>query len=112
MDDNNIVAKDASATKVNTEKLSPLDEYATKISLEDREVFRDTEDGVQFRNVSWQSATIIFLKIQFAMSILAVPGALAVLGAVGGALSIVGWQALNTCMSPMWKSKNIELIDI
>jgi len=99
MDDNNIVAKDASAPKVNTEKLSPLDEYATKISLEDREVFRDTEDGVQFRNVSWQSATIIFLKIQFAMSILAVPGALAVLGAVGGALSIVGWQALNTYTS-------------
>ncbi|OAG02748.1 uncharacterized protein CC84DRAFT_1261448 [Paraphaeosphaeria sporulosa] len=41
-------------------------------------------------------ATIIFLKIQFAMSILAVPGALATLGAVGGALSIVGWQILNT----------------
>lgn len=30
------------------------------------------------------------------MSILAVPGALATLGAVGGALSIVGWQILNT----------------
>lgn len=31
------------------------------------------------------------------MSILAVPGALATLGAVGGALSIVGWEVLNTC---------------
>lgn len=30
------------------------------------------------------------------MSILAVPGALATLGAVGGALSIVGWEVLNT----------------
>ncbi|KAL2678524.1 hypothetical protein Neosp_009271 [[Neocosmospora] mangrovei] len=60
------------------------------------EVFRQTEDGVQFRTVSWQRATIIFLKIQFAMSILSVPGALATLGAVGGALSIVGWHTLNT----------------
>ena len=90
-------AKDFLAVEVNAEKTPSTNEYPTKQALEDREVFHDTEDGVQFRNVSWQSATIIFLKIQFAMSILAVPGALAVLGAVGGALSIVGWQALNTC---------------
>jgi hypothetical protein len=65
--------------------------------LEAREVFHDaTDGGVKFRTVSWQRATIIFLKIQFAMSILAVPGALATLGAVGGALSIVGWEVLNT----------------
>lgn len=62
-----------------------------------REIFKDTPDGVKFRTVSWQRATIIFLKIQFAMSILSVPGALATLGAVGGALSIVGWEVLNTC---------------
>lgn len=61
------------------------------------EVFKDSADGVNFRTVSWQRATIIFLKIQFAMSILSVPGALATLGAVGGALSIVGWEVLNTC---------------
>jgi hypothetical protein len=65
--------------------------------LEAREVFHDNAEGVKFRTVSWQRATIIFLKIQFAMSILAVPGALATLGAVGGALSIVGWEGLNTC---------------
>ncbi len=41
-------------------------------------------------------ACIVFLKIQFAMSVLAVPGALATLGAVGGGLSIVGWEVLNT----------------
>lgn len=65
--------------------------------LEAREIFHDdAEQGVKFRTVSWQRATIIFLKIQFAMSILAVPGALATLGAVGGALSIVGWEILNT----------------
>ncbi len=67
--------------------------------LEAREIFHDNAEGVKFRTVSWQRATIIFLKIQFAMSILAVPGALATLGAVGGALSIVGWEVLNTCES-------------
>ncbi|KAL6242937.1 hypothetical protein RBB50_010037 [Rhinocladiella similis] len=64
--------------------------------LEAREIFHDEAEGVKFRTVSWQRATVIFLKIQFAMSILAVPGALATLGAVGGALSIVGWEVLNT----------------
>ena len=65
---------------------------------EAHEVFKFTEDGVEFRTVSWQRASIIFLKIQFAMSILSVPAAVATLGAVGGALSIIGWAALNTCM--------------
>lgn len=64
---------------------------------EAHEVFKQDAGGVDFRTVSWPRATVIFLKIQFAMSILAVPGALATLGAVGGALSIVGWGALNTC---------------
>ncbi|EFX04795.1 amino acid transporter [Grosmannia clavigera kw1407] len=60
------------------------------------EVFKDSADGVNFRTVSWQSATVVFLKIQFAMSILSVPGSLSTLGAVGGSLSIVGWEILNT----------------
>lgn len=64
---------------------------------EAHEVFQREAGHVDFRTVSWPRATVIFLKIQFAMSILAVPGALATLGAVGGALSIVGWGALNTC---------------
>lgn len=65
---------------------------------ESHEVFKKTQNGgVDFRTVSWQRAAIIFLKIQFAMSILSVPSACAALGAVGGALSIVGWDALNTC---------------
>lgn len=68
------------------------------------EVFQETSEGVNFRTVSWQRATVLFLKIQFAMSILAVPGALGTLGAVGGALSIVGWQTLNTCTIPLGHS--------
>src|ERR1700761_2251068 len=72
---------------------------------ETQEVFKQNVDGVEFRTVSWQRATIIFLKIQFAMSILAVPGALASLGAVGGSLSIVGWMSLNICKVPkQWAS--------
>lgn len=70
--------------------------------LEAHEVFQQTTDGVNFRTVSWQRATIIFLKIQFAMSILSVPGSLATLGAVGGALSIIGWEILNTCLSLLY----------
>jgi hypothetical protein len=66
--------------------------------LERHEVFKKTTDGVNFRTVSWQRATIIFLKIQFALGVLSIPTSLYTLGAVGGALSILGWQVLNTCM--------------
>uniref|UniRef100_L2FDE2 Amino acid transporter n=1 Tax=Colletotrichum fructicola (strain Nara gc5) TaxID=1213859 RepID=L2FDE2_COLFN len=85
------------------DKVSPhvsdgqADVASTKGEIEEtHDVFRQTEDGVQFRTVSWQRATIIFCKIQFAMSILSVPGAFATLGAVPGAVSLVGWHALNT----------------
>ena len=87
---------------VNNDTITPYTSHAHPSSLdkseilEEREVFHDDGDHVKFRTVSWQRATIIFLKIQFAMSILAVPGALATLGAVGGGISIVGWAALNT----------------
>ncbi|KAK0378989.1 hypothetical protein CLIM01_03686 [Colletotrichum limetticola] len=86
---------------VNDDKIRPPSVHNEISSLKEQaltthEVFRDTEDGVQFRTVTWQSATIMFLKIQFAMSILSVPGAFATLGAVGGALSLVGWHVLNS----------------
>lgn len=80
------------------------------------EVFHETSEGVNFRTVSWQRATVLFLKIQFAMSILAVPSALGTLGAVGGALSIVGWQVLNTCTANLWTwismSQPCPLVDV
>lgn len=65
--------------------------------LESHEVFQKDADGVDFRNVSWQRATIIFLKIIFATGVLSIPTAMHTLGAVGGAFSVVGWQLLNTC---------------
>jgi hypothetical protein len=64
---------------------------------ESYEVFQANVNGVEFRTVSWQRATILFVKFNFAMSILSIPGALAALGSVGGSLSIIGFTSLNTC---------------
>ncbi|KAG9676179.1 amino acid transporter, partial [Aureobasidium melanogenum] len=63
---------------------------------EDFEVFKQTEDGVNFRTVGWPMATVIFLKTIFALGVLSIPAAMYSLGAVGGSLSVIGWQALNT----------------
>lgn len=63
---------------------------------EDFEVFKQTEDGVNFRTVGWPMATVIFLKTIFALGVLSIPAAMYTLGAVGGSLSVIGWQALNT----------------
>lgn len=67
-------------------------------SEDDFEVFKQTTDGVQFRSVGWVRASVIFLKVIFATGVLSIPTAMYGLGAVGGALSVVGWGALNTCM--------------
>ncbi|KAI0477145.1 putative amino acid transporter [Xylariaceae sp. FL0804] len=64
--------------------------------LESHEVFKKTTDGVEFRTVGWPRATVIFLKITFSLGVLSIPTAMSSLGAVGGALSIVAWQAVNT----------------
>ena len=63
---------------------------------EDFEVFKQTEDGVNFRTVGWPMATVIFLKTIFALGVLSIPAAMYTLGALGGALSVIAWQALNT----------------
>lgn len=68
------------------------------IDPEALEVFQRNVDGVEFRTVSWQRATVVFLKINFAMSIPTTPNALATFGAVGGGLSLVAWIVLNPCM--------------
>jgi hypothetical protein len=64
---------------------------------EKHEVFQKVTDGVDFRTVTWQRAVIIFIKTQIAIGVLGIPGALYSLGAVGGGLLIVGYQALNCC---------------
>lgn len=98
-------------------KISPIEQYSAsdrkeKCALEhgdvpdfdsdkgeSREVFQENVDGVEFRTVSWQRATVVFLKINFAMSILAIPAALGALGSVGGSLCIIGYTSLNVCES-------------
>ncbi|KAF4622822.1 hypothetical protein G7Y89_g14202 [Cudoniella acicularis] len=60
------------------------------------EVFKKTKDGVDFRTVGWCRASVIFLKIQFALGVLSIPTSMYTLGAVGGALSVIGWGLLNT----------------
>ncbi|KAI0015646.1 amino acid transporter [Xylariomycetidae sp. FL0641] len=65
-------------------------------NAEDQEVFKADGAGVNFRNVSWPRATVIFLKLIFATGVLSLPEAMYTLGAAGGALSLLGWTLLNT----------------
>lgn len=84
------------------EKTTPHTSEDDAVSIERggvQDVFQSNVDGVEFRTLSWQKAAIIFLKLNFAMSVLSIPGALAALGSVGGSLCIVGFTALNTCTS-------------
>lgn len=74
-----------------------LDEVEELEKREEHEVFQKSTEGVDFRTVTWQRAIIIMLKLQVATGLLGIPGALYSLGAVGGGISIVAWQALNTC---------------
>lgn len=69
------------------------------ISDDDREVFKANVNGVEFRTVTWQRAIIIFVKTQIAIGVLRIPSAFHSLGAVGSGLCIVGFQALNCCLS-------------
>ncbi|ESK89001.1 neutral amino acid permease [Moniliophthora roreri MCA 2997] len=70
--------------------------HSEEHSLEDQEVFKKTKDGVDFRTVGWPRAALVFLKVLFATGVLSIPTAMVSLGAVGGALSLVGWGLLNT----------------
>ncbi|KAE9380759.1 putative N amino acid transport system protein [Stipitochalara longipes BDJ] len=64
--------------------------------LEENEVFKKTHEGVDFRTVGWPRASVIFLKVIFATGVLSIPTAMYSLGALGGALSVIGWGLLNT----------------
>jgi hypothetical protein len=70
--------------------------HDANLSLEDQEVFKSTSEGVDFRTVTWQRLIIILLKVQIATGVLGIPGAMGSLGAVPGALLVIGWQAVNT----------------
>lgn len=100
MASHNIAQCESQASPSKHEKITlqtSNDEEPTIEKGEIRDVFQSNVDGVEFRTVSWQQACILFVKFNFAMSILSIPGALAALGSVGGSLCIVGFTSLNTC---------------
>lgn len=84
---------DLKAAQVNN---GPESVLVDELELESHEVFKKTDDGVDFRNVSWPFAAVIFLKTIFATGVLSIPSAMYSLGALGGALSVVGWSFMNT----------------
>lgn len=61
------------------------------------EVFKANADGVDFRTITLQRLIIILLKVQVATGVLSIPGALGSLGAIPGAINIIGWPVINTC---------------
>ncbi|KAK6374004.1 hypothetical protein LTS17_007974 [Exophiala oligosperma] len=63
---------------------------------DDFEVFKKSDDAVDFRTVGWPHASIILLKIQFALGVLNLPTVLYIVGALPGALLICAWGAYNT----------------
>ena len=74
-----------------------ISEGAVSAGQGEKEVFQSDGGTVNFRTVTWQRLIIILLKVQIATGVLSIPSALGTLGAVPGALVIVGWQAINTC---------------
>ena len=68
-----------------------------EVDLESRGIIQTGVDVLEFRIVSWQRAAIVFCKINFPMSILAIPEAISTVGAVGGSFILVGFACLNVC---------------
>lgn len=87
-------------------KVEAIDLVQTDNNHLEHEVFKKTEDGVDFRTVGWPRASIIFLKVQFAIGVLGIPSALYTLGALPGSLLVIAWGALNTCL---YQSKILHL---
>lgn len=71
-------------------------ELGRQEKVDDGEVFRQGDGVVDFRTVGWIQASVIFLKVIFATGVLTIPSAMFVLGALPGAINVLGWQALNT----------------
>jgi hypothetical protein len=65
-------------------------------SDDEGEIFQKTGHGVDFRTVTWQKASIVFLKILFATGVLSIPAAMYALGAAPGALLILAFGMVNT----------------
>ncbi|KAK9896400.1 putative amino acid transporter [Cystobasidium minutum MCA 4210] len=63
---------------------------------EEQAVFKTGEGVTNYRTVSWPKASVIFLKLIFAVGVLSIPDNLHTLGAVGGSIVVVVWGLINT----------------
>jgi len=80
-----------------TDEITPYETSSNGVGTADKlETFKKGEGTVDFRGVSWPRATVIFLKIIFAVGVLSIPVSMASLGAVAGSLVVLGFGALNT----------------
>ncbi|KAF2102791.1 neutral amino acid permease [Rhizodiscina lignyota] len=62
----------------------------------EHEVFRKDDDAIDYRTVGMKRALFVMFKVVFSLGILSLPSTLFSLGALGGALSVIGWGLLNT----------------
>ncbi|CAD6581156.1 MAG: hypothetical protein CYPHOPRED_001500 [Cyphobasidiales sp. Tagirdzhanova-0007] len=76
-----------------------ISQYPRELSVKEDEelgVFKIGDDVLNYRTVSWPKASVIFLKLIFALGVLSIPGNLNTLGAVGGSIVVVAWGIINT----------------
>ncbi|WVQ94030.1 hypothetical protein IAU59_001108 [Kwoniella sp. CBS 9459] len=60
------------------------------------EVFKSNVNGENYRTVSWYSSFALMFKVLFSVGILSIPGVFAYVGALPGALLVIGWGSFNT----------------
>ncbi|WVR08411.1 hypothetical protein IAU60_005466 [Kwoniella sp. DSM 27419] len=64
---------------------------------DDQEVFKsNVAGGTNYRTVSWISSGILMFKVLFSVGVLSIPGVFAYVGALPGALLVIGWGLFNT----------------
>ncbi|KAK1925999.1 transmembrane amino acid transporter protein-domain-containing protein [Papiliotrema laurentii] len=88
------VEKDAgSGSLVNTADVHDVHDESPS---EDQEVFKTTVDGENYRTVSWYRTFALMFKVLFSVGILSIPSVFSYVGALPGALLVIGWGAFNT----------------
>ncbi|KAL7418624.1 hypothetical protein Q5752_007082 [Cryptotrichosporon argae] len=77
--------------------VTPVDDEAKAGAVvTDNEVFAATADGENYRTVSWYRSFALMFKVLFSVGILSIPAVFAYVGALPGALLVIGFGALNT----------------
>ncbi|WRT68118.1 uncharacterized protein IL334_005093 [Kwoniella shivajii] len=60
------------------------------------EVFKTNVNGENYRTVSWYSSFALMFKVLFSVGVLSIPGVFTLVGALPGALLVIGWGLFNT----------------